>query len=1221
MRPLWKTIDLDRHGVIEAHAGTGKTYTIVKLVLEIVQRKITDESGGIRCIHIREVLLVTFTEKAAGELKKRIREELGAAIAALPPDNALCDHLKNCLNTLHEALIGTIHSVCLRLLRSWPFESGAHFDTEITDDAEGLKSTLRQSMRTDWQEEKSGIPWALQRMAKAGIVPNEGLFALIRRTAKELLDDQFTALDRDIVDGHTLPELQALSAEIVKQQEEVREYFNHRLAALVAAFVKIHESGRLKPDKQHLCQKRICQLQEMIDTGVYRLKILKNANKSGSSSIYVTKEIGKIPGTEAAEEHLQQIAVDPFIMLLQQEQKMVQHIRLALICDAAGLTAKRWTDAKQTLGLLSYQDMLRLMHKAVTGHPAFSASLRKKIRYAIIDEFQDTSRLQWEVFRELFVAAPVNDAPRFYIVGDPKQSIYAFQGADVNSYLDARNAIVHNGGQRYTLGSNFRSLEATVAAYNAVFTSDDMTKNWFLFDDSVPGIQYPPHLAVTTPQRVSTPKYPLPLQPFQVMALGGSAPARMKQMAHDSARVIQRLLGTTISVPDGLGWREVTLGYSDFAVIVEAHYLASPFLDEFRDRRIPAIKYKMEGVFQSSMARALHALLQALLFPTGKPAPRLALLLTPFFNRKPEAINPEHALEPCNDLHCKGETLCIAHALEVWTGLVSRSLWAQLFENIQHLTGIRERLLRLYDGERQLADLRQIIDYCIEYLYCNKYSISHLCEHLKGLIEGEVVAGEDQNLHVLETDKSSVKVLTMHASKGLEFPVVFVVTGESRKAGDGPGFIRYSNTGSTSTAATPSILIAPYATVDDIQITMRNGRSLKEHYLQQANQERRRLLYVALTRAQALLFVPMHFTNAIDKSSLGRWKSLEENAGFDRDLTPKLIELLDAADAKGPIALFDENTLASINATAAAEGDHLPVADLLAGMPDIVSLKLFSRICRQTSYSQLSREAHVARNVDKSEEVDETGYATENGMVPSLLPGGTTTGDALHCALEEILAADSARAIVNDPEKVRSIVAKYLSRSGILARLQRLTGGKDAVVDSAVATACSCITGALSTSLKLPCGVDLAGVATLLKVNLLPEMEFLLNVEQHWVHGFMDLVFRTPNPAGGAHPWRYFVLDWKSDTLSAYSMKAIDLCIHRRHYDLQAQLYSHALDRYLRGILGPVYDPAEHLGGAAYLFLREHEKTYAPQATAWTYRARPQEDARFVREKVKATLV
>jgi ATP-dependent exoDNAse (exonuclease V) beta subunit len=130
-------------------------------------------------------------------------------------------------------------------------------------------------------------------------------------------------------------------------------------------------------------------------------------------------------------------------------------------------------------------------------------------------------------------------------------------------------------------------------------------------------------------------------------------------------------------------------------------------------------------------------------------------------------------------------------------------------------------------------------------------------------------------------------------------------------------------------------------------------------------------------------------------------------------------------------------------------------------------------------------------------------------------------------------------------------------------------------------------------------------------------MEFLLQLGRHWAHGFMDLVFRLPSAEGGKHPWRYYVLDWKSDTLPDFTNSTIADCVETRHYNLQARLYCHALDVHLRGILGEVYDPAHHLGGAVYLFVREHERGPIENASVWKHAAQPESDRGYILDKVQ----
>ena len=1210
-------MDLAHHGCIEAHAGTGKTYTIVKLVLRMLET--VSPPGDLQensyPVDIRNILLVTFTEKAAGELKKRIRQELETHIAHHPEGTPLRSHLENCCNTMHEALIGTIHGVCLRLLQTWPFESGVPFETEITDDGEGLDATLRESMRTDWQDEATCIPWALRLLTGQGLRIERRHYDLLLQTARELLDDQFTVLDRSSTEGHTLATLQEEYLRLLRKQDEYRDSFHRLITGLITALEEAQASRKMSPERNALCAERLPELYAMLEGNRYDLKIIAGPCKAGRKGIYITADLKKIPGIAAADECCGEISRHPFTRTLQRKKAIEEYVTLALIGDGAELLARRWKTIKKSAGLISYPDMLQLMHRAVSERPAFVALLRGKLKFAIIDEFQDTSRLQWEVFRRLFLENDQPGDPRLFIVGDPKQSIYAFQGADVGSYLDAKSALEAGGNTTRHLAENYRSCETTILGYNAVLTTGSDENDWFLFDDRSRGIFYTADEAARVPPRPAPSDFPLNQPAVQAIPLAGTVRQRIHQLTEDVCFAVKNLAGTRLSLPDGDRWNNRTLEYGDFAVIVETHALAEPFLDAFRRERIPVVKYKMEGVFQSSIARAVYTLLQTVDAPSDNQPLRLAALLTPFFNRSPAYIDPEHDLEPCSDLHCSGDNACIAHALDEWIPLAARSRWARLFERIIRRTGIEQRLLRLADGERQLADLRQITDYCIGRLFCDNFTLTRLIEHLRGLIDGVKHTGQDSNLHVLETQRSSVRILTIHAAKGLEFPVVFAVTGSTRTNWRSPGVLRYTAQSSTGRDRGRHCRITPFLSVKDIRVEV-NGATAEQRSLLQARQERRRLLYVALTRAQALLFLPLHCASlSADDTGFIQWSEcpLPEKSA-DRDLTPRLQALLDADSVDNPVSLFNRSRF--IQAAPENPPDISAVScSSIESCPDINGLELFRRICRQTSYTYLSREMHTSREIDRSEEAEDDNNSV-NLPVESPLPGGRKTGDALHCTLEEILRMDDATVPPGNPSLIEPVVRKYLKRNGILAGLE--PGGTDGPpLRNACTAAARCVLGALTTGINLPGNEFLAGgIAAIAPENRIPEMEFLLHHDPHWIHGFMDVVFRMPAAGSLFHPWRYFVLDWKSDTLPRYDNRAITECISIRHYDLQARLYCHALDTYLRGVIGAPYDPAQHLGGAVYLFLREFEHVYSDTATVWTYAASPGEDARYVTQLI-----
>ena len=665
------------------------------------------------------------------------------------------------------------------------------------------------------------------------------------------------------------------------------------------------------------------------------------------------------------------------------------------------------------------------------------------------------------------------------------------------------------------------------------------------------------------------------------------------------------------------------------------------FLDRFRSDGIPAVKYKMEGVFQSPMARDLHALLRAVVHPAGDPAPRLAALLTRFFNRHPAEIDPEKDLEPCQNPHedCTHGDSCIFHALEEWTSLAAHHRWSQLFDRIQKRCAIRERLVRLADGQRHLADLRQVTDYCIEKLYRGNFSLETLVEHLGQLLAEEETAGQDRNLFALATDKSSVRVLTMHAAKGLEFPIVFLATGGSGRKGTAMGLLSWITEGGKRH-------VMPMESVTDTGIDF---SSLFEKEMRQISswnvtkgkdknelprlevtketlplpdvrriQERRRLLYVALTRAQAMLFVPVHLKEPDAENAPLGWSGRALPSYFpDTDLGPRLLHLLqenrvDRFDISLPVwssapTPKDSQREGPVNAGAEMAESVRNVSDEIG--KETIALDLAGRICRQTSYTELSRQADSDRTIDHSEEEYEA--PGPGNRQDSALPGSARTGNALHLAIEEILKAPDIGTLIHDTQSVTSIVRNYLELGGILQSLSSA-----ALQTRALEYGAACVRCALTTPLPLPQG----GTVTIADLNpgdRIAEMEFLLTESPHWIHGYMDLVLRLENKFA-AHPWRYFVLDWKSDQLDIFDKQSMDARIHERHYDLQAKIYCHALDKYLKGILGHGYDPAQNLGGAVYVFLRSFQDSPAMNAChCWTRQAEPEEDSNFSGEQIR----
>jgi len=464
-------------------------------------------------------------------------------------------------------------------------------------------------------------------------------------------------------------------------------------------------------------------------------------------------------------------------------------------------------------------------------------------------------------------------------------------------------------------------------------------------------------------------------------------------------------------------------------------------------------------------------------------------------------------------------------------------------------------------------------------------SIERLITHLEHLYAGEEDARDDKNIHTLSTEKSSVKILTMHAAKGLEFPVVFLINRDSPKIIHGPDTLLWTD-------ADKNRHITPCISVNDLRDGKGKDLEPLERYNKSQEREHRRLLYVAMTRPQAMLFVPM------------RIRSEEKKVKIDNDITPRLNELLTPDNPN--IEIF--NDAASDKTANQTSGININEATPIP-LDDIPALSRQKLINVETSYSQISRELKAASHDDDLPALipDDDGddvlrndeQHAENISQP--LPGGRTTGDALHRAIDELMRSDDVNAIINDSDTLDKLVERHLKRGGILD----LPSTTDP--PAAIKQASSYIKTALTTPYPSPNGGDIT-ISALPKSDRISEMEFLLSCAPNtsgppWdqiiktnnlqraatpyrIRGFIDLVFRLKNEACPAHPYRYYIIDWKSDTLDNYAPESLRRYCADQNYLLQSQIYTIALDKYLNGILGERYDKGQNLGGSLYVFLR-----------------------------------
>jgi len=1105
-------IDLSRHGVVEAHAGTGKTWTIVnRIVLPLLRGERADgnraEPRRIQRLHVRELLVVTYTDKAAGELRARIREGLEKSLRdCRDPD--LAAHLDDCRKCLGEAWIGTIHATSLRLLRAFPFESAMPFSAELVDDSDGLRETLDTLLRVE------DGPWLTCSPATRPTLVDEGMEALREEALAlaERLMDPSTAVD--------LPE----AADCARNLESAGKSLDAPAGELVR-FVLAHLLPRLEilssPVGARKAKNLLKKWKELDPDAPPRTLWGFSSLKSKAPDLSRDD-----PGEAAVLELWVEVAslwasdLEPLAQEYAHWEEMVafpaqSRQKAEFVRDWATAAVARWREDKRRRGLLSYADMLGRLREALED-ARFRAELRSRIRVGIVDEFQDTGRESWEIFRRWFEPFPGNaDGGILFLVGDPKQSIYSFQGADIQNYRGACDELLAAGGRRYVLRRNFRSLPEVVEGINDLLIG---TQPWF-----GSGIRYGTEdrsIAVDRPQVDGF--RPFGSLPVRMDRVSGSAPIARRHWAERVARAVAAWKGRIVRLPLGDDWTSPrALDWGDFAVVVRGKSHAAAFADAFGKSGIPWALYKQAGVFASRCALEWAVVLEALGEDSGRSLRLCAI--TRVFGIPVDTFDPAVHLEPSGPL----EGL-FAH----WRDLSERGRWAELLESVLRDAGWEGRILSGPDPDRQWMDCRQVRDWIHKALRSGKGGPLQIGRRLRRLADGDDAEERDANLFQRATDRERVQILTMHAAKGLEFPVVF---------------LGQADAGVERGARRPWSWIAPEG--------LRVGASFTPAppvVRQQKEGEELRLLYVALTRARLACGVA-RFADGKGRSSDVFSRILEARERDGRDPTPW----------EDPGERFEPEEPTAGGAWTGS----------VVTAPALEALGMGKRVVRQASFTALVRGSGTQTlegRLGRSEE-DPRPEEAEEDPVDAWLPKGAKTGDALHEIMEFLLApkADTSWMLSGTaaPVHVESATGAILRRHGL----------GNVPVDPVL----SLMSRVLSTPLPLPDGSGSVRLAEIPARDRRCEVEFHRSIDRRglpvmphsptsaWVVGHIDLLFRREGI--------WYVADWKSNSLPSWSPSSLDESVRAHAYDLQARLYAHAVRDAL---------PGELFGGCLWIYLR-----------------------------------
>ncbi|WP_217510623.1 exodeoxyribonuclease V subunit beta [Vibrio metschnikovii] len=1139
------------HGarLIEASAGTGKTFTIAGLYLRLLLGHGNADTRHPTPLTVDQILVVTFTEAATAELRDRIRQRIHQARIAFVRGSSddpviqglLADYADRALaakvllqaeRQMDEAAVYTIHGFCQRMLTQNAFESGSRFSNEFVTDESQLKA---QVVADYWRRQFYPLPLNLAAEVRR-LWPSPQ--ALLDKIGGYLTGAPLT-LSVEAMKG----DLTALYHDGLSRIADLKQQW---LASCRDLPSSIQDSDLHAATKKALLT-RLELLNLWANQPHHQLDLPSELSDFAQSALEAKAKKGNPP----------QHALFTII-----EQFLQTPISLAapLLAHAILHCRERLAQAKAQKQWLSFDDLLTQLSAAIDHDQLGLLTERIRTLYpvAMIDEFQDTDPLQYSIFSRIYL--PKAECG-LLMIGDPKQAIYGFRGADIFTYIKARQQV----STHYTLGTNWRSSAQMVSAVNQLFSSSTSP---FMYDQDIP------FLPVAASPNADKRQWLLngqsqPALTYWLQEADKPLPKNeyLSCMAKACASHIQTILSAAqhhqAYFETGKGQKIVQAG--DIAVLVRTGNEGRMIKQALAEQGIASVYLSnRDSVFSSDVAQDLQRLLQAVLTPDDDRTLR-ACLASPLFAfdaASLDALNNDEV---------------------VWENAVNefkayRQLWIErgvlpMLRSVMSKRHLAERWLEEQNGDRLLTDfmhIGELLQQARQEIESDHGLLRWLAQAISDAEQG--IGGRDEQIQRLESEQNLVQIVTIHKSKGLEYDLVFLpfVAGY-REASEG----KY------------------YDSVNDQTVLDITDSSAA---LEQADKERLaedlRLLYVALTRAVYGCFIGL--------APLRNGRSTKEPTGVHLSAIGYLLQNGQETGIAELHSALNAQVRDAIVVTAPPLLQSEPFTALVAEKPILKAQTLHTHIDRHwrlTSYSALVKHSSKLAYDEASLEI--SGFDIDSGdeqhqallLEPErsifTFPRGATPGTFLHSLFEVVEFTESASSDENQ-QRIIALMEREQIELEWLPVLQQL-------VDTVLAT-------------------PLDGKA--LRLNQknaqqrLVEMEFLLPVEvlsapalnriiqrydplsakagelgfypvQGMLKGFIDLVFE--------HQGKYYLLDWKSnhlgDEIGAYHGERLKAAMVEHRYDLQYQLYALALHRFLRSRLAD-YDYQRHFGGVYYLFLR-----------------------------------
>ena len=1115
-----RTVALKDSNLIEASAGTGKTFSIALMVIRLIIEK---------GIPIEKILMVTFTNAAVAELELRVRSFVRKALQQSisntynnsddpisviikqaienksVDENKVIERLNTAAIFLDEVGVMTIHSFCQKILSEYSFETNQIFGAEnISPDA--FNELIEDFFNEFWRKTITTLDVNLLIALNEQGLSRDNLLQQVKNSIKgqKIISDSIinnidvrfdTQNLQNIIDyiNTTTNQISTIQKEII--DELIKNKTNYIVEIEKAginakkAFSQLYSEDNLEALVTAINSKK--------DTGyckkIFSDTLLNNISQKGEIEATFIENIK--------------------IIITQISYLAAQEILIGI------------NESKKVNGFITFDDMIELLYKAVVekNNPVLKAALRQKYQAVFIDEFQDTDKLQYGIFNTVFG----KDHILFYI-GDPKQSIYGFRKADINTYLNAANSV----DNLYIMNTNFRSNAGFIESMNCFFKPVPDFDTFAL--GTPPDFDY---IAVNSPEE-NTKGY-LYKNGAKTKTLSISTHQNKKNLLKGVINTVVELMNTTTyQIIENNKPRNVIP--SDIGILVRKNSEGRIIKNMLSQYGIPSITVDDTKLLNSPEANELYYILEAVSsIEQGLINRALLSKIAGYTKEKLISANEEDILNRFKIYQ------------ESWK---QKGVFVMLKQFISdHNLSARLLEANIENGERLVSNILQLIEIIHTEEVHKQYDSKELIQWLKRGIEGKATEGDEYEQRI-ENDEDAVKIITIHKCKGLEYNIVLSpsldLLSDSKHES-----ISFRNLNDFEYYAINKDL----ATVQEIEWAQK-----------QAEQENRRLLYVAVTRARMHCFIYGNNASYYAKSCL---KLFLKALGVPADVSSEMQN--NCWEKWNPEVVINRSmNFLSYNKVAM---NYATVST--------AELPLLQRNWRKTSYSSLNPE-HEITVYPKSGSAMEDTY---DKFVFRELKKGAHTGNLLHYIFENIRFDDNKR-WENTIEKSLNRLSTIKEENYIENIKQLLTHVMDVMlpVNSMMNTNKPFCLKELNNICKLnelefdfslkPFNTEaLSALSTPdipFSVKSYSEIEGIMN-------GKMDLFFMIND--------KYYLLDWKSnflgESLEDYSPDKVALAMGENNYHLQYHIYTLAAKKYLSHCIAD-FDYDLHFGGVIYVFLR-----------------------------------